>query len=50
MYANYKCHAERIVTETAKLDSLENEGNAKQLAMLRNLVGLNEVGLPLLSM
>eukprot|EP00026_Physarum_polycephalum_P003838 Phypoly_transcript_03854.p1 GENE.Phypoly_transcript_03854~~Phypoly_transcript_03854.p1 ORF type:complete len:610 (+),score=129.54 Phypoly_transcript_03854:253-2082(+) len=33
---------ERIIAETAKLDSLENEGNAKQLAILRHLVGLNE--------
>ncbi len=35
--------AERILTETAKLDKLETDENAKQLALLRNLVGLNEV-------
>lgn len=33
---------ERIISETAKLDKLETEENAKQLAILRNLVGLNE--------
>jgi hypothetical protein len=40
--AHKEAFNDRIVAETKKLDQLENQQNAKQLQMLRNLVGLNE--------